>query len=668
MTRDSFEALLNDEPAPVREAARWAAAASGRRRLRLLEGLVELVGPDLPAFVARLLAADADQAAILGLRLVGLQPATLKSLQKPVRGLVRRRDLPLSARLAATSGLLGVLDHEGQAARLLIRAFAAGLGRRGTARLDELIGKLKGAGPALRAELADREKMRCPRCGATRRRRDMTRHLWQRHQLVLDGRRALSPAQAIDQSLPDGEPEAALTEFHQKLLASGLRDAEAEEHLRGLAAERHEWFCTSCFRMTPRTDPPLPRPAELAAGRLATDNARVTLIEKADRTWVRVERPGSVETLPATGDSIWPHWLRRASAGCALGAIPAAMFLPTGWHVLSAAALLGESLVLDRWAELLGRDSGDPIDRVVDEAWKHLVPKLEAGTELARVALASIGRGNTDRRETALAEAIRAAESAVQIGAVGGAIAGTLWALEFSDAVGDPVPPAAYRLSRVWEGELPLTAADAFAQWLNADPATMTRLSVLACERAFLAGLGVWDLAEIGRVFPALGRLVVAENVDGLARRRLVWFDRNDKPWRSVGPAASVFELARRADFEADSGDAILYCPLPGGESLTLGARGLVFRGAVLRGVPGEATARPREEWRGGGWDMLLGPHRFRFQDDPTPLVGRLLAWAHWWFEVYLPRVDAALKYRSTGRLAQLLRPHRPTCPACGVR
>lgn len=665
MPWSDLEPLVQSESQAVQEAVRDAIAPD--RRQASLHGLAEMLGPRLADLTARLLNSDRPLPVALGLRLVAERPEAMPSLRRLAMAGLKRRDVRLEPRCAAAAGLLTIVPAQSRAAENILRQFAAGLRRRDLQQLPELCERLRH--PAgleiITREIEDREKMLCPRCGVTRRRRAMRRHLWNRHQLVLESRRALTPAQALDLRLVDADPQATLTAFHRELLATGLRDSEAKEHLVESAARNHESLCPYCFAATPRPEPPLPQPADWSPGRLAATEARITWQpDGSTGRWV-VESDDASWAVEGHSDPAGV-WIRRVSLGCAALAVPAAALLPTHWHLLTALGLVGEAAVLHYWASRVGDPPSASRGGVVDAAWRHLIPKLPAGLDLTRLALASIGHGDRRLRAPALHEAIATTEGALLIGAGPAETPAALWALAFADDPADPVLPAVDRLTRCWEGELPLSTAAAFAEWLPASPAEWQRVQILADERAFFAGLSVWDLAEIGRQFPALGRLIGSDDLDGLARRRLVWFDRTDKPWRQVGPAITVFDLARNSELPFDSGDTALLCPLPLNESLTLGGRGLTFRGAVLRATPTEITVRQREGWRGGGWDLLIGPHRFRFDVDPTPIVDRLVAWARWWFERYLARVDPALRYRSGGLAERLLRPHRVTCRSCG--
>lgn len=674
MNWPAIERLLSGATEPVRAAARSAAMAPVGDRRRAARALADRLGHGLAPLVANWLESGVADAHDLALRLLAVRPAAGLGLLKHVRPRLREGQAPLSVRLAATRALLDLLPPDSRAELLLLRSFTAGLGRRPAERLTDLAGRLgrPAAISRILAELAERQKMRCPRCGALRRRKAMRRHLWNHHQLVLDGRRALTPAQALDQRLADTDDAAVVSDFHRDLLAAGLRDEEALDQLLDAAAERFESLCPGCFAFVPAAEPPPPGPAELAPGRLSAPPARVTLTATRSGNRLHVETDRVIYDGREPGRAGVAPWSRIAAVASVALAWASALAMPTPWNLVTSFGMAGLAAVALLWA-WRKRRAEPGVDRVVDHAWNLLVPHLMAGEPLARIALASIGRGTAARRATARDEARAAAEAAVQIHAAPGWAPAALWALEFADARGDPVPAAVDAVGRCWDGELPLTVADAFARWLPAGSRERRRLQILASERAFAAGLGVWDLAEIARAFPALGDLVGAHDLDGLARRRLIWFDRFDKPWRLIGPAVTAFDFARRTDFPFDGTDLLLYCPLPAldsapGDYLLICGRGLVFRGAVMRGVPASITIREREDWRGGGWDLHVGPHRFRYDVEPRPVAERLLAWSAWWFDDYLPRVDAAMKYRSGRRLGQLLAPHERACPSCGRR
>jgi hypothetical protein len=228
---------------------------------------------------------------------------------------------------------------------------------------------------------------------------------------------------------------------------------------------------------------------------------------------------------------------------------------------------------------------------------------------------------------------------------------------------------------------MPLSAAEAVLDpdrlrgWPAADRA---RLRVLLAGHAFAAGLGVWDLQELGRAVPAIGEALGSEDGDELGRLLLLWSLREQKPWQKCGPAASAFDLARYpalgGEYLRGRPDLLLFQPTaedlpeegPPAPILVCGA-GIVFREAVLtRPGPVKVTARPLIQ--GGGFELHVGGQRLAFRSDPTELARRLERWARYLYGEFQPKVDAMLSVRNPALLRRLLEQRSLGCPECGRR
>src|SRR5207253_4617355 len=130
-----------------------------------------------------------------------LPPPLDAAVSGALRPLLMDTRLPEGAHLEAAAALLRTTGPAGPAAKEVLGAFIAGLGKTRSverlARLKPLVGKSAGL-DELFTRLEDRIRMRCPRCPTELRRRDMVQHLWLEHRLVLDGRRVREPEQLIE--------------------------------------------------------------------------------------------------------------------------------------------------------------------------------------------------------------------------------------------------------------------------------------------------------------------------------------------------------------------------------------------------------------------------------------------------------------------------------------
>jgi hypothetical protein len=205
------------------------------------------------------------------------------------------------------------------------------------------------------------------------------------------------------------------------------------------------------------------------------------------------------------------------------------------------------------------------------------------------------------------------------------------------------------------------------------------RLRILIIARAFGVGWEVWDLVEVGRAAPAIGRVLNIDDIDGLARLKLLWKMRPDRPWRRCGPAITVFDLAGYpvlgGHYLESAPDLLLYQPTtppipplarggPPAPILVCG-RGVKYDEVLLRSDPGSISVRARPLWQGGGFEIVLGRHRLAFREDPDALARKLEKWTNYYCKQFLPLADGVISSRSDDRLRTLLNQRIVTCPEC---
>src|SRR5262249_32027062 len=116
------------------------------------------------------------------------------------------------------------------------------------------------------AHLEDQVRMNCPRCGTQLIRRDMVKHLWDTHRLVLDGFRVRDPRSVLEDWVVDYglEKDAALLGrcrdlarkldpaggealLRRMLLRHGVEDPSALAELSSAARDKHATLCPYCY-------------------------------------------------------------------------------------------------------------------------------------------------------------------------------------------------------------------------------------------------------------------------------------------------------------------------------------------------------------------------------------------------------------------------------------
>jgi hypothetical protein len=710
LQRDGIAADAPGLLAPLRRAVD-AGDRLGRRRA--LDAAAAALGSDGPA--ARLLAAlagsDEPAARRIALELAARLPQVAGPLFKRLRPLLRDRQVPSAARLAAA---LALVRAEPEVGERVLRDLVTGLG---VARFLERwpgLRKRLGRKPALERfvrRLRVRLPMRCPRCRVRLPRPAMVRHLWEQHRLMFDGRRARSPWRQIDQWIAehassgaddalgrgvalvqDLAPGRGLLRIDRQLLRRGVRDDDSLARLRAEAARRGAGLCPHCFALVPLDPAKFPtaddlQPLNQSHGRLSGHGFVVDVSERSLVPQLWVETPAGLGFVsPEPGRRLTPCGVRWvAVAPLVLLALAAAATLPRGWAWLATPLLLAVALwVAYRWR---APEPDDRPDRAVDHAWRRLVPHLHAngfdpaaGAFIAGLALSSIGQGDPDERERVLRRLVPWTRRAVRDGAARPTDLVPLLRLQIEDAAetdGDPVACLADAVKPYLLSELPLAGAELL---LAAGPQSgwsrgrRARLRVLLAARAFEADLGVWDLHALGRACPGLGQALQTDDTDGLARLRLLWDLRQSRPWQRCGPAATVFELANYPmlggqHFEA-APDLLLFAPLPGGggtHPLLACGRGLIYRDALVHEWPVALSTRPLPLSKGGGTELRFGPHSIQVLDEATELVRKLEAWSNYFFNEFLARAGDVLARPAGVALDRLIDPLTVRCPECAT-
>jgi hypothetical protein len=713
-----LEAIARDEHG--RQAAGFlasslgavVASAEGARRAAMCDALASALAPRPSArATAWYLAAESGAAPHqLALALAArLEPPVERRLIRALRPLLGKRRLPAEAQLAAAAALLATTGREGPAARNVLRALVAGRSKvRSVARLRQLAA-LTGPFLLLEAttrEMEDRVRMRCPRCDVQLPRRDMVNHLWTEHGLLLHGERVREPWQLIEEWVEGGvrqgdatvldrardlarhiDPRAGPRRVTRLIAAKGGKEEEVGRTLFAEAAEHQASLCPHCYELVPVPREAPPPPASLWRGRLSAKGYRVEVSENGLISSAEVETPREpARRFPIPG----PRWTRKGAtlflvAPLVLLALALALFGPASRLLVPVAALLATAAGLYLAAWFGWRPRRPATDRAVDYAWTRLAPRLHAegfsledSAFLASLALASVGHGRPAARREQLDRLLALTGRVVGAGFAGARHLAALRRLAIDDAARqgkDRVLLVVAEVDSCFGGKLPLAYAEGVLAggpengWGRGE---LARLRVLLCDSAFEAGFEMRDLIEAGETAPSLGDVLRLEDVEGLARLRLLWSLRASRPWDRHGDAATVFDVAADAgetDFLRRYPDLLLRHSLPARfagegspEYLLLCDRGVVLRGTVFTRPPRDVEIGGRS----GRYELVVDGQRFAFDSDPEPVASRLERWSRYYFGEFLPGAANVRHWRSPDATAVLRAWGTVRCPDCG--
>jgi hypothetical protein len=77
---------------------------------------------------------------------------------------------------------------------------------------------------------------------------------------------------------------------------------------------------------------------------------------------------------------------------------------------------------------------------------------------------------------------------------------------------------------------------------------------------------------------------------------------------------------------------------------------------------------RRRHDEAQGGFDLILGPHRFWFAYDPEAEAGRVEKWLRYYFRDFLPQADSVPAWHNAEALRKLQERHGTSCPECHTK
>lgn len=713
MSWDSLTALVQGEPDPGEDRSRaervchaFKAVDRGRRKEALTALVAATATSSNPSrLVAGLAVLPQRTGRLLALLLAARLPAPLEpSLVNPLRPLLADRRLPVELRLAAAAALLRVTGPSGRESLAVVRALTAGTGKakalKRLAQLQRRTGPL-GVIEKLSNRLLERLRLRCPRCGIQLRRPDMIQHLWQEHQLILDGESVREPWNLIEHwvalYLSGGDAthlarcqalaeqlagEAGLLRVYRLFLAQGIDHREGRQTLREEAGRRASCLCPRCYAWVPVSEDAPARPLTVSHGRLASPGYHVEVSDRGFVSHLDVEIPGMVVYHGPE-----PLWRLTRSGATLLFVGPlvvTALLLAlvlTLLHLrplVPVAVTLVLALAVALLVRLRWRPRRDLVDRSVHYAWTLLVPWLHreafsaADSDfVAGLALTSVGHSQPAIRSRALEHLLTVTEKAVGQGTGSSAHLAVLWRLAAEDALArghDPVRWVVTQVTRCFEGQLPLS----FAQHLLADwesdawrGGNLSRLRALLCDSAFGSGFEVGDLADLGRVVPALADAMQVEDLEGLLQVRLLWSLRASRPWEACGPATTVFQLAEDPEDELLAEFPHLLVADREQPEVFLTSRGIAFRDSLFTSIPLTREIHRRRSVFGVGYELQLDAHRFWFSFPPQEVLERLLRWMQYYFQDFVPRLAEVRGWRSPGLPRALQGRDTIPCPDC---
>ena len=699
-------------------AATLARIPADRREQAMIALGGSMLGTDVTSAVAAIAAEKdplAQQLAIaLAMRWPGPLPAALIPAYVP---LLSDRRLPAPAQFAVAVAFLRSLpDEKDPRESKLLEALASGLGKVKATQLLYAVQEQTGPRPQLRAvreRFENQIRMRCPRCELEMRRAEMIGHLWNEHQLVLDGQKVRDPWALIQDWLDeaDGElepgvftrcqslaqqadPDNGTVRVCRMILRTGLKDAEAQRGLLGAAKERGASICPSCFALLPVPKPAPGLPLNRWHGRLSGKGYRVEVSETGLRTRLELETPkGLLLRTREPGQRLTIRgWLWLTAGPFVLLGLVLALGIPAlgdplPWAVgaLLLAVITGTIVAVRKQPKL-------PItDRVVDHAWSIGLPKLaERGFVppdaqfLAGLALVSLTRGRAEVRRPVLERALRYAAGEVLQGRGVGPLA-ALKRLGVNDAVldgRDPVPLVLEEIDFCLKGKLPLAYGEALLTDWETDwwtTGNLARLKVAVCDRAFEAGFEVSDLVEVGQTYAALGSVLGVGSPRGMILLRLLWSMRATRPWDQASDATTVFEFCNRREapsvlhqfpdmllIHENAGYTVSHAARKGpGAALriVICGRGVALQDVLFERKPTVIEVSGRRA--GGYYEMRCGSETFRFSADPTFVAERLERWFRFLFNDFLPRVGEVINWKSPDLGAKLRARGAMPCPEC---
>ena len=616
---------------------------------------------------------------------------------------------PLPLRLAVAGKLLGSLPDSNQAVGPIVRSMTAGLSRsRVLERMIQLQSRVDRC-DTLDAMVAAAElhvKLNCPVCRVKLTRPELIVHLWHRHRLIFERGQALEPRPVVEKILTQvtASPSAKLPEDAFRATANYFPQSEPLQVLQAVAARQRALgtiprplvdeagtafhsLCPTCLAPLPDRIRPLPPPLAVTANRLAGDGFSVQVRETASRQTVEVQTPEQVRNLaPATSRRWGPRGVAVIVAGLFLFLFSSGFWFaparvpPFGLAVLMALIGWGIYAAVRFFQPKLSRAGV----RANDVAWQELAANLTPNTAstrfLTRLCLSSVGRGSAVERTRILqrlieqtAERSEPAAPTIQLLAA----AQALQAADGTEFGKDKVNDLVKLFEAVFLGELPIDYAEYLAEMaanhLQLSAGDAGRLSLRLLGVAFENNLLPQDILTLLSYLPRLRMAFGLPTLPQLQVACVIWRGKNSEPWANVGPAATLFDLAKKSPVACRKilsfcPDALLKLELPEAAQRSLGdvlltPRGLLV-GSSLLADPDIAIDLERSP-RGSGWTLKIGRAIIPLDRKlPAELLPLITAWLNYRVERVLPQAEALTRTNPL-KVRLLLNPLANACPLC---
>jgi hypothetical protein len=682
---------------------------SSNRRLKALHAIAPVIadsgiaGSMIRAFISENTATAGLMAMVIAIRLgAPIERGLMQSLLPQLH----RKRAPAAIQIAASAIFLASTQGDKAVEREIVEALTARRRKsRALYRLQELE-KITGPIASVRElieELEARVRVLCPRCSKGFYRPEMSKHLWEVHRLVLDGKRVRKPWRQIERWMRDyqktGRPDLlerclaigdstagvdGRLRVARLFMLRGIKHERAAGELLSRARDRQVSLCPRCFKRVPVPGEQLPRAMNESHGRLSLAGYYSEVSSYGFVPKVTLESPHAVirsgreskRFLTAIGVItflVTPLATFAFLAACAFYA----MGLHGEWLI---APILGGVFLAYLATNLKFPGSPTDLDRSVDMAWQELAPQVrrrgffeEDATFLAGLALSSLGRGTRELREGSLARSISLMERAVSRGKISVSYLAALVRIRLADlaALGeDPLPALCQEVTRSFTRELPLSYAQHLLEgwkgnwWTEGNKA---RLRVLLCDQAFEAGLELSDLLHAARQTPALAAILEVNQVERLAQLRLLWSMRARCPWVEWGNFATVFDLAREPATESlmvASPDLLLAERGPSGMRLL--GRGVLFQNVLFARQPRELSIKSVRDQ--STQQICIDDRRFSLAEDSGPVLRKLERCFRFYFQEFAVNLPLVHTWHSpTGN--QPLSLHAAVrCPSCRCR
>jgi serine/threonine protein kinase len=624
-------------------------------------------------------------------------PLSAEMLQR-IKPYLAAKLLPQEARQSATAGLLRVFGGDSPIAQDVLTTYVSATNKvRAVERLQALEAVV-GQAPAIEklvTALEDRIRMTCPRCNEQLERCDMVKHLWDRHHLLLEGRRVREPWRVLADWVVDyrlekdpallercralaeqADPEEGKHRLQRLLLRQGIEDREAWNALLARARQRKTSVCPHCYAQVaaPASTPAAPLTA--LGRRLEGAGYALELREAGLSPRLTIEGPGSV-----LYDAGAPDGLLTRNGALSLIVLPAMALFGFLLHLLTplplpliAALALGLGFVLAGLTLLVFPTHGVR-GRLVDLAWTALVPSLleqlpneESGRFLASLAETSRTQGSRSARREVVEEVLETVKGAPQGAVQPWPALAAVWRLQIADleaSAQDPMPAFVDLVEHVFTGEAPARCLGPVLDEIKEGwpRGRLARVQAILMARAAELGLEIADLANLVRVQPALAPLLGAGDLDHLAQLRLFWRMRASWP-RWLERADNIFDLARAGGERtlSERPDLLL---LVHKAPIYVGTRGVWLKEVCIAELPAKVDVAALRHAGGEGFEIVLGKQRVWFSANPNEIADELEDWLRFYFRDFLPQVAAEQARPSGAAGAKLRRANAIACPEC---